>query len=65
MEPLQTIEQAEEFIGHFRQTFEQKRGIRWAILLKDDQCYVGLIWWNHLALGMKRAEVGFEIHPNF
>ena len=57
--------QADKIIQHFRTNFETKKGIRWAIMLKDRNQFVGTIGLNNLALGMKRAEVGFEIHPDF
>ncbi|WP_438298010.1 GNAT family N-acetyltransferase [Sporosarcina sp. FA15] len=65
MDPMYELAQAEKIIEHFRSTYETKRGMRWAITIKDGNQFVGTIGLNNLALGMKRAEVGFEIHPDF
>ena len=65
MDPLQKITQAESIVLHFRKNYESKKGIRWAIILKEDKRFVGTIGLNNLALGMKKAEIGFEIHPEY
>jgi len=65
MDPMYEQAQADKIIQHFRSNFETKKGIRWAIMMKDRNQFVGTIGLNNLALGMKRAEVGFEIHPDF
>ncbi|KAA0964806.1 GNAT family N-acetyltransferase [Sporosarcina sp. ANT_H38] len=65
MDPMFELAQAEKIIGHFKSTYETKRGMRWAIIIKDGNQFVGTIGLNNLALGMKKAEVGFEIHPDF
>ena len=57
--------QAERIIEHFISTFEMKKGMRWAIIVNDGDRFVGTIGLNNLALGMKKAEIGFEIHPDF
>jgi ribosomal-protein-alanine N-acetyltransferase len=65
MDPFQKITQAENIVKHFRTNYESKKGIRWAIIMKEDNRFVGTIGLNNLAFGMKKAEVGFEIHPDF
>ncbi len=65
MDPLQELIQAENIVQHFKNTYESKRGIRWAIIIEDGNRFVGTIGLNNLALGMKKAEIGFEIHPDF
>ncbi|WP_186671782.1 GNAT family N-acetyltransferase [Sporosarcina sp. BP05] len=65
MDPMHELAQAEKIIEHFKSTYEIKKGIRWAITLNDGNHFVGTIGLNNLALGMKKAEVGFEIHPDF
>lgn len=64
-ELMTEITQAEKIISHFKSAFETKRGIRWAIILKEHNRFVGTIGLNSLSLGMKKAEVGYEIHPDF
>lgn len=65
MDPMHELAQAEKIIEHFKNTYETKKGMRWAITIKDGNQFVGTIGLNNLALGMKKAEVGFEIHPEF
>lgn len=65
MDPMNELAQAEKIIQHFKRTYEMKKGMRWAITIKEGNKFVGTIGLNNLALGMKKAEVGFEIHPDF
>ncbi|MBE1555437.1 GNAT family N-acetyltransferase [Sporosarcina limicola] len=65
MDSFTEVGQAEKMVQHFRSTYEAKKGIRWAIIIGDDNRFVGTIGLNNLALGMKKAEIGFEIHPEY
>ena len=65
MDPFQELAQAENIVQHFKNNFDIKRGLRWAIINNQDNRFVGTIGLNNLSLGMKKAEVGFEIHPDF
>ncbi|WP_342514898.1 GNAT family protein [Sporosarcina sp. FSL K6-1522] len=65
MDPFHSMEQEEQIVQHFKNIYELKRGIRWAIIIERENKFVGTIGLNNLAVGMKRAEVGFEIHPDF
>ena len=65
MDPLKEITQAENIVKHMRNNFESKKGLRWAIFSKDENRFVGTIGLNNLVLSMKKAEVGFEIHPDY
>ena len=65
MDPFRELVQAENIVQHFKKSFDKKRGMRWAIINNQDNRFVGTIGLNNLAVGMKKAEVGFEIHPDF
>ncbi|WP_432361582.1 GNAT family N-acetyltransferase [Sporosarcina sp. UB5] len=65
MDPMAELAEAEKMVEHFRNAFIAGRGIRWAMIRKEDNRFAGTIGLNNLSKGMKRAEVGFEIHPNF
>ncbi|MRG87160.1 GNAT family N-acetyltransferase [Salinibacillus xinjiangensis] len=65
MESLKSVEDAENIISSMKTTFESGRGIRWGIVLNDKDKFVGTIGLNHLNTYSKKAEVGFEIHPEF
>ncbi len=59
-----STEEANKFVHFFAQSFREKRGIRWAIERKDTKEFIGTIGFNALTLKHKRAEVGYEIHPD-
>lgn len=63
-ETLQNLKQAEDIIGLFRKNYHDKRGIRWAIERKEDKGIIGTIGFNAWLPKHKRAEIGYELHPN-
>lgn len=63
-ETLQRIEQAEKFVEFFSKSYESKRGIRWGIEVKGIQGIIGTIGFNAWSPKHKRAEIGYEIHPD-
>ena len=63
-ETLQNLKQAEDFIEFFRKNYHDKRGIRWAIERKEDKEIIGTIGFNAWLPKHKRAEIGYELHPN-
>ncbi|MFC5602645.1 GNAT family N-acetyltransferase [Sporosarcina koreensis] len=64
-DPMTELAAAEEMVEHFRNVYSAGHGIRWAMIRKEDNRFAGTIGLNNLSKGMKRAEVGFEIHPDF
>ena len=64
-ETLQNLEQAENFIEFFQKNYHDKRGIRWAIERKEDKGIIGTIGFNAWLPKHKRAEIGYELHPNY
>ncbi|KGR77101.1 GNAT family N-acetyltransferase [Ureibacillus sinduriensis] len=64
-EPLIHIEQAEKFVDFFLKNYEAKRGIRWGIEIKGEKGIIGTIGFNAWSPKHKRAEIGYEIHPDF
>ena len=65
MDPMTELAQAEKLVEHFRNSFLANRSMRWAMVRKEDNRFAGTIGLNNLSKGMKRAEIGFEIHPDF
>lgn len=65
MDRLKTIEEAEHIIASMQNTFDTKRGIRWAILMRDDDNFIGTLGLNNLSILGKKAEIGYELHPDF
>ncbi|CAM3974382.1 GNAT family N-acetyltransferase [Mesobacillus zeae] len=63
-ETLVRIEQAEDIIDFFSKNYNEKRGIRWGIERKGSKGLIGTIGFNTWVPKNKRAEIGYEIHPN-
>ena len=62
-ESLERIEQAESFVDFFSKNYHEKRGIRWGIERKDSKGIIGTIGFNAWSPKHKRAEIGYELHP--
>jgi [ribosomal protein S5]-alanine N-acetyltransferase len=62
---LKSIEEAEKFIDIFATNYIEKRGVRWGIERKGDQEIIGTIGFHAWSPKHKRAEIGYEIHPDY
>ncbi|MFF2587719.1 GNAT family N-acetyltransferase [Peribacillus butanolivorans] len=62
-ETLESIEEAEKFVDFFSNNYNEKRGIRWGIEKKETKGIFGTIGFNAWLPKHKRAEIGYEIHP--
>ncbi|WEG14432.1 GNAT family N-acetyltransferase [Pullulanibacillus sp. KACC 23026] len=62
-ETLERIEQAEAFVDFFAKNYKKKRGLRWGIEIKGTQGIIGTIGFNAWSPKHRRAEIGYEIHP--
>ncbi|GEN88107.1 GNAT family protein [Oceanobacillus sojae] len=65
IEPFQKIEQAEKMIDSFQKHIQENRAVRWGIVPKDTEELAGTIGLNNLQIWNKRAEIGFDMHPDF
>lgn len=65
MQALEDIEQAEQLIEGFTKGFQGKRSMRWGITIKGNNRLIGTIGFNLWVPVHRRAEVGYEIHPDF
>ncbi|MFT0803439.1 GNAT family N-acetyltransferase [Bacillus swezeyi] len=61
---LETIDQARGFVDFFAKNFEEKKGMRWGIERKGEKGLIGTIGFNVWSPKHKRAEIGYEIHPD-
>lgn len=61
---LETVDQARGFVDFFAKNFEEKKGMRWGIERKGKKGLIGTIGFNAWAPKHKRAEIGYEIHPD-
>lgn len=64
IESLKNRAEAAKIIDTFQMLFENNRGIRWGILLKETQEFIGTVGLNNLKKRDKKAEIGFELHPS-
>ncbi|WP_141432200.1 GNAT family N-acetyltransferase [Bacillus sp. 03113] len=63
-ETLKTIDQAKQFVEFFTKNYNGKRGIRWGIERKGTKGIIGTVGFNAWLPKHKRAEIGYEIHPD-
>ncbi|MDV7765839.1 GNAT family protein [Peribacillus sp. CSMR9] len=61
---LESVEQASGFVDFFSKSLKEKRGIRWGIERKGEKGLIGTIGFNAWSPKHKRAEIGYEIHPD-
>ncbi|MFP3511545.1 GNAT family protein [Peribacillus sp. SIMBA_075] len=61
---LESVEQASGFVDFFSESLKEKRGIRWGIERKGEKGLIGTIGFNAWSPKHKRAEIGYEIHPD-
>ena len=65
LEKLENREQAEAFVDFFAKSYVEKKGIRWGIQIKESLGIIGTIGFNNWSPKHKRAEIGYEIHPDY
>lgn len=65
MERLTQVDEAEQIFRSFQDNFESKRGIRWGMINKENGRFIGTIGLNNLNLYAKKAEIGYELHPDY
>ncbi|ASK61009.1 GNAT family N-acetyltransferase [Virgibacillus phasianinus] len=64
MDSLKKVNQASKIIDSFEDTYMKKHGIRWGIIWKETRTFIGTIGLNNLSTWSKRAEIGYELHPD-
>jgi ribosomal-protein-alanine N-acetyltransferase len=62
---FESLDEAKEFIHYFKQKFYGKRGFRWGIEIKETKQLIGTIGLDAWVPKQRRAEIGYEIHPEF
>ncbi len=64
-EAMRNLEEAEALIDFFARSFQEGRGMRWGIERKGTSGIIGTIGLNALVRKHKRAEIGYELHPDY
>ncbi|PIC76149.1 GNAT family N-acetyltransferase [Sporosarcina sp. P19] len=62
-ETFKSVVEAEKIIDIFSKNYREKSGIRWGIERKETKGIIGTIGFNAWLPKHKRAEIGYEIHP--
>lgn len=62
---FRSLGEAIKLIDMFQKNFFEKRGIRWGMVLKQNYKFIGTVGLNGLQLKNKRAEIGYELHPDY
>ena len=62
-ETFKSVIEAEKIVDIFSKNYREKRGIRWGIERKKTKGIIGTIGFNAWLPKHKRAEIGYEIHP--
>ncbi len=64
-EPFNTIEEARSLLAIFNMNYSMQKGIRWGIVEKSSGNLIGTIGYHAWHQKHKRAEIGYELHPDF
>lgn len=64
-ETFNRVDQAIKLVDHFSKSYHEKRGIRWGIEIQGKEEIIGTIGFNAWSPKHKRAELGYEIHPDY
>ncbi|PLS15446.1 GNAT family N-acetyltransferase [Bacillus sp. M6-12] len=65
LDNFKTIDDSWQIIDSFKNNFLAKRGIRWGIVHKESGEFIGTVGLNNWSSPNKRAEVGYELHPDY
>lgn len=59
------LTEAEALIDFFATNFRENKGVRWGIERKGAQGLIGTVGFHALSTKHRRAEIGYEIHPDY
>lgn len=59
--PMKSIEEANNLIKVFNENFQNGKGIRWGILLKEENRIIGTCGYHNWNKRHSRAEIGYEL----
>ena len=64
-EAFTDMAQAEALIDFFSKSYRENKGIRWGIARKEIPGLIGTVGFNALSIKHRRAEIGYELHPDY
>jgi len=62
---LTNIEEVYEIINRLELNYNENRGIRWGIVLKDSNKLIGTMGYDALQIKNKRADIGYDINSHY
>ncbi|MCT4782955.1 GNAT family N-acetyltransferase, partial [Exiguobacterium himgiriensis] len=65
MEPHVTVDETIQMVTNMVEGMQTGTAIRWGIIRKRDLTLMGTIGFHNLARRHRRAEIGYEIHPDY
>ncbi|WP_026688951.1 GNAT family N-acetyltransferase [Alteribacter aurantiacus] len=65
MDRIFNYEEAARVIESYRASFARQQGIRWGMVIKDSNTFIGTIGLDHIGVSGKKAEIGFDLHPSY
>lgn len=64
LDTFTSIKQAEELIERLLYRYENRKQIRWAIVLKETEQFIGTCGFHAIEEEHWKAEIGYELHPD-
>ncbi|MBS8264286.1 N-acetyltransferase [Mesobacillus boroniphilus] len=64
-EPIENIEEALGLIHSFQIGFNENKGIRWGIQLKNTKRLIGTVGFHAVSTKHRRAEIGYELNQRY
>lgn len=64
-EPLENIEEVRGLIHSFHLGFNDHKGIRWGIQLKNKKSLIGTVGFHAVSSKHRRAEIGYELNQSY
>lgn len=65
LDALKNSSEVLDVIHYFREMYETRQGIRWAMIDNETNKLIGTCGFNAYQERNKRAEVGYELHPDY
>jgi ribosomal-protein-alanine N-acetyltransferase len=61
MEPLENVEDSKSIINSFIDRYEKKNGMAWAIILKEDESFIGTCSYEKIDNHNLSGEIGYDL----
>jgi ribosomal-protein-alanine N-acetyltransferase len=61
MEPLENVEDSKSIINSFIDRYEKKNGMAWAIILKEDESFIGTCSYEKIDSHNLSGEIGYDL----